>query len=142
MIAFDVNVFVNAHVAGQEHHAAALEEIERAMAGSETVGVSDLVLSGYVRIVTNHRYLHDPDTVDEALAFCDAFRARPNVHPLRAGHRHWDIFGELCRATEARGGVVSDAYHAALAIEHNCDWVSFDRDFARFGGLRWRSPLD
>jgi len=28
------------------------------------------------------------------------------------------------------------------AIEHNCDWISFDRDFARFPGLRWRSPLD
>lgn len=142
MITFDVNVFVNAHVAGQEHHDVALELVERTAEGSETLGVSDLVLSGYVRVVTNHRYLHDPDTVDEALAFCDALRGRPNVRVISAGPRHWDIFADLCRATEARGGLVADAYHAALAIEHNCEWVSFDRDFARFKGLRWRSPLD
>jgi len=142
VIAFDVNVFVTAHVAGQEHHIVALKQIEGAMDRGETIAVSDLVLSGYVRIVTNHRYLRDPDTVNEALAFCDALKARPNVRVLTSGPRHWDIFADLCRVTEARGAIVSDAYHAALAVEHNCEWISFDRDFARFPGLRWRSPLD
>jgi predicted nucleic acid-binding protein len=30
------------------------------------------------------------------------------------------------------------AEHAALAIEHGCDWVTRDRDFAKFAELRWR----
>ena len=37
---------------------------------------------------------------------------------------------------------VPDVYLAALAIEHDCEWVSTDRGFARFPGLRWRNPLD
>jgi hypothetical protein len=35
---------------------------------------------------------------------------------------------------------VADAYLAALAIEHGCQWISFDRDFARFPGLNWSKP--
>ena len=36
---------------------------------------------------------------------------------------------------------VSDAYLAALAIEHGCELVTTDSDFSRFRGLRWRHPL-
>jgi hypothetical protein len=43
---------------------------------------------------------------------------------------------------EAKGNLVPDAYLAALAIEHGCEWISADRDFARFPGLRWRHPFD
>jgi predicted nucleic acid-binding protein len=57
------------------------------------------------------------------------------------GPRHWKIFVDLCRATGARGNRVPDAYLAALAIESGSEWVTTDRDFARFEGLRWRYPL-
>jgi predicted nucleic acid-binding protein len=33
-----------------------------------------------------------------------------------------------------------DAYFAALAIEFGCEWITLDRDFARFKGLRWSRP--
>jgi predicted nucleic acid-binding protein len=36
---------------------------------------------------------------------------------------------------------VADAYHAALAIESGAEWVTTNRDFARFPGLHWRHPL-
>jgi predicted nucleic acid-binding protein len=36
---------------------------------------------------------------------------------------------------------VPDAYFAALAIEAGCEWITTDRAFARFKGLRWRHPL-
>jgi len=36
---------------------------------------------------------------------------------------------------------VTDAYIAALAIEHVCELVTTDSDFARFPGLRWCHPL-
>lgn len=63
---------------------------------------------------------------------------------LRSAHprpRHWGIFVDPCRAANAKGDLVPDAYHAALAIEHACDWVTTDRDFALFPGLRWHHPL-
>lgn len=57
------------------------------------------------------------------------------------GPRHWEIFDRLCRAAEAKGSLVPDAYLAALAIESGSEWITTDRDFSRFPGLRWRHPL-
>ncbi|MGB0679079.1 MAG: PIN domain-containing protein [Polyangiales bacterium] len=42
---------------------------------------------------------------------------------------------------QARGKLIADAYHAALAIEHGCEWATVDGDFARFPHLRWTHPL-
>ena len=61
---------------------------------------------------------------------------------LRPGDRYWPIFDGLCRRTQARGALIADAQHAALALEHGCEWISFDRDFAKFPDLRWGHPLD
>lgn len=142
MILFDVNVLVNARVARHEHHSVAVELLERVVNAAEPYAVSEYVLSSYVRIVTQPSLLTPADTAEQALAFCDRLRDRANARIVAPGAGHWVIFAGLCRATEARGGIVPDAYYAALAIEHNCEWISFDRDFARFKGLRWRSPLD
>jgi hypothetical protein len=54
--------------------------------------------------------------------------------------RHWEIFRRLCVDTDTRGRRVTDAWYAALAIEWGCEWVTLDRDYARFPGLRWRAP--
>jgi len=37
--------------------------------------------------------------------------------------------------------IVPNAYHAALAIESNCDWITTDKVFLRFPGLRARHLL-
>jgi predicted nucleic acid-binding protein len=41
-----------------------------------------------------------------------------------------------------KGDLVAHAALAALAIESGSEWVTTDRDYARFPGLRWRHPLD
>jgi uncharacterized protein len=64
------------------------------------------------------------------------------VQPLAPGERHWSIFAELCRRTGAVGNVVPDAFLTALALEQGATWVTADRTFARFPGLRRRHPLD
>jgi predicted nucleic acid-binding protein len=56
------------------------------------------------------------------------------------GERHWDIFRRLCIETDIRGSRVSDAWFAAPAIEWGCEWITFDRDHARFPGLKWQLP--
>ncbi len=105
------------------------------------MAVSELVLSGFVRVVTHPRVFDPPDTAEAALAFADAVRSRPGVVLIGPGDRHWAIFANLCRATEARGNLVPDAYLAALAIEAGAEFITADRDFSRFPGLRWRHPL-
>jgi hypothetical protein len=45
-----------------------------------------------------------------------------------------------CREARAAGNLVQDAWFAALAIESGCEWITTDRDYARFAGLKWRAP--
>jgi uncharacterized protein len=100
------------------------------------------VLSGFLRVVTHPRVFAAPTPIETALAFADALRGHRNAVVIAPGARHWDIFTELCRAAEAKGNLVPDAYLAALAIESGSDWITADRGFARFPRLRWRHPLD
>jgi hypothetical protein len=76
-----------------------------------------------------------------ALAFSQALRERPNCLIVASGSRHWEIFMSLCRSTDVKGNLVADAYFAALAIESGSEWITTDRDYSRFPGLRWRHPL-
>ena len=46
----------------------------------------------------------------------------------------------LYRDAETRGNLIPDAWFAALAIESGCEWITLDRDFARFKELRWSRP--
>lgn len=138
----DVNVLVYAFRADAPGHAAHRSWLEALVAGDEAYAVSDHVLSGFLRVVTHPRVFHPPTPLDAALAFAHAVRDRPNAVPVQPGERHWDIFTKLCEATDARGNLVPDAWLAALAIEWGCEFVTTDRDYARFRGLRWCHPLD
>lgn len=141
MIAPDVNVLVYAARDDAPHHAAFRDWLESSLAALEPVGVSERVLSGVVRVLTNHRVFDPPMTLGDALDYAEAIRQHPRVVSLRPGARHWDLFAALCRRGAVRGNLVADAYHAALAIESGAEWITTDRDFARFPGLRWRHPL-
>ena len=105
-------------------------------------GVADLVLSGFLRIVTHPRIFKTPTPPAQALAFCEELRTRPHATLLTPGPRHWQIFTRLCSETGARGNLVPDAYLAALAIETGSEWITTDGDYRRFRELRVRHPLD
>jgi toxin-antitoxin system PIN domain toxin len=138
---FDVNVLIYAFRPDMEHHERCRKLLDTARQSNGPFGVSELALSGFVRIVTSKRVFRKPDATVEALAFCDALLTSPNANRVRPGDRHWSIFSDLCKQVEARDKLVADAYHAALAIEHGAEWVSTDRDFSKFPGLRWKNPL-
>ncbi len=138
----DVNVLVYAHRQEVPDHGPYLSWLEEARRADEPLGLSSLVLSGFLRVVTHPAVFRDPTPLDAALAFVNALRWGPNVVAVEPGRRHWDVFERLCRAAEVRGNLVPDAYLAALAIEQGATWYSADRTFARFPGLRWRHPLD
>lgn len=142
MILPDVNVLVTAHREDAQSHKAIRTWLELELASPAGVGVSELVLSGFLRVVTHPKVFRSPTPLKEALAFVDDLRSRPEVHIFAPGPDHWEIFTGLCRRADARGNLVPDAYHAALAMELGCEWISLDRGFSRFPGLRWRHPLD
>lgn len=141
MLLPDVNVLVYAHREDSPHHAGCREWLETLLNGQEAYGLSELVLSGFVRVVTHPKVFTRPSPLADALEFTEQLRGRPNCVAIAPGRRHWQIFRELCVEAGTKGNLVPDAYLAAMAIESGCEWVSTDRDFSRFKGLRWRHPL-
>jgi uncharacterized protein len=141
MVLPDVNVLVYAHREDTPHHTACRDWLERLINGEASYGVSELVLSGFMRVATHPKVFTKPSTLEDAMAFAEQVRERPNCVPVSPGRRHWDIFCSLCTEAGARGNLVPDAYLAAMAIESGCEWITTDRDFSRFKGLRWRHPL-
>jgi toxin-antitoxin system PIN domain toxin len=141
MILCDVNVLLYAFRSDSIDHERYRDWLLGVVRGEGAYAVSPQVLSALVRIATHPRIFVQPSTADEALGFCDALLAAPTCAVLVPGRRHWGIFRNLCCQSGAKGNLVPDAYLAALAIEHGCEWVTTDRDFARFTGLRWRLPF-
>ena len=141
MVLPDVNVLVYAHREDASQHAGCRAWVEAAINGNEAFGLSDLVLSGFLRVVTHPKVFARPSPLADALEFTEQLRTRPNGVAVAPGPRHWAIFRALCTGAGAKGNLVPDAYLAAMAIESGCEWISTDRDFSRFKGLRWRHPL-
>lgn len=141
MVLPDVNILVYAFRPDATDHERYRDWLQDLVDGPAAFGCSDVVLSGFLRIVTHPRVFASPDSLEAATAFATAVRDQPHCVPVSPGPRHWDLFLQLGRAVGARGNLVPDAYLAALAIEAGCEWITTDRDFARFTGLRWRHPL-
>ncbi len=141
MLLADVNVLVYAHRADAPHHAACRDWLEALVNGPESFGFSELVLSGFLRVVTHPKVFTRPSPLADALTFAEQLRSRPNGVAVSPGPRHWPIFQSLCVDAGTKGNLVADAYLAAMAIEAGCEWITTDRDFSRFKGLRWRHPL-
>lgn len=123
-------------------HDLCLHWLRTAVASDHAYGVSDLALSGFLRVVTNPRVFAVPTPLADALNFARTVRDQPNSVIVQPGPRHWSIFMGLCQTSAVKGNLVPDAYLAALAIESGSRWVTTDRDYARFAGLTWTHPAD
>lgn len=137
----DVNVLVYAFREDSPGHADYKAWLEGLVQSDAAYAVADQILSGFLRVVTHPRIFDPPTPLHGALAFTEAYRQRRNAVPVAPQARHWEIFTRLCRQTDARGNLVPDAWLAALAIESGCEFITSDRDYARFPTLRWRHPL-
>lgn len=140
MILPDVNVLIYAFRADVPEHPLCRKWLVNVVNSDVPFGVSRLALAGLIRITTNPRAYREPSSLERAVAFCENLLGQPHCHAVEPGERHWEIFKRLCVETNTRSRRVTDAWFAALAIEWGCEWITFDRDFARFPGLRWRTP--
>jgi uncharacterized protein len=140
MILPDVNVLIYAFRSDVPQHPLCREWLVNVIRGDAPFGLSRLALAGVIRITTNPRSYREPSSLEDAVGFCDDLLGQPNCHAVEPGERHWDIFKRLSMETDTRGRRVTDAWFAALAIEWGCEWITLDRDFARFPGLQWRAP--
>ena len=140
MILPDVNILMYAYREDAPRHRRYRQWLEKVLDGREAFGISDLVLAGFIRVVTHTRVFSPPSPMRHALGFVGVVRGHPNCVRVTPGTRHWSIFLDLCRDGGIKGNLVPDAYLAALAIESGSEWMTSDRDYSRFPGRRWRDP--
>ena len=141
MILPDVNVLLYAFRRDSPRHAEYRDWLENVVNGHAAYGIAPQTLASLVRISTHRAVYVRPSTLAEALAFCQAVLQPSHCAVVQPGARHWDIFTSLCEHARITGNLVQDAWFAALAMESGCEWISTDRDYARFLGLRWREPF-
>jgi toxin-antitoxin system PIN domain toxin len=141
VILLDVNVLVYAHRTDAPNHDRFRDWLASQVNSDIAYGMADIVLSGFIRIVTHPHVFQEPTPLETALTFAADVRDRPNCIIVHPGERHWEILTRLCSQAQVRGNMVADAYLAALAVVSGSEWITTDRDYARFPGLRWRHPL-
>ena len=112
------------------------------LAGERTPALPGIAPAGFMRVATHPRVFAPPTPPHEAAAFVEALCADPGAVTPSLGASHIDTLLDLCTRANAKGGLVADAYLAAVAIQLDAVLMTTDRDFARFPGLRWRYPLD
>lgn len=102
MVLLDVNILVSAHREDADRHREIKPWLESALRGPAGVAVSELALSGCLRVITHPKIFKKPTPLAQAISFLEDFRSRDEVHLLAPGAGHWNIFwsyaGEGTRA--------------------------------------------
>lgn len=141
MLLLDVNVLVYAMREDDDRHDVCLRWLATVLEGAETVGIADVAVAGLLRIATNHRIFVRPSSPGDVFDFVHDVLGAPAAMLVRAGDRHLAVFEKLVRDGNIKGPDATDAYFAALALENGATFVTHDRGFARYPGLRLLDPL-
>jgi uncharacterized protein len=141
MIIPDINLLVYAYNRADPQHEMARRWWETTLNNTDPVGLPWIVSSGFIRLMTHPRVLRMPLEVAEAISHVRAWLDQPCVVVLEPGKLFADRFLGFLHDLGTAGNLTTDAYLAALALEHQAELLSADTEFHRFKGLRWRNPL-
>jgi uncharacterized protein len=136
----DANVLIYAVNEDAPHHSPAQRWLDAALTGGEPVGFAWVVVLAFLRLTTRAGLFPTPLTLERATAVVEEWLAQPPAVLLTPTPRHLNLLRGLLAPIGTAGNHVTDAHLAALAIEQRAVVVSFDTDFSRFAGLRWRVP--
>lgn len=135
----DVNLLVYAVNGEAPQHLIAKAALRDAFTNDQ-VGLAWTSVLGFLRLTTRRGILTAPLAVDDALDIAHRWLDHPAAVIVEPTARHAAVLGRLLTAAGRGGNLVTDAHLAALAIQHDAELLSFDRDFERFAGLRWSTP--
>ena len=141
MIVPDANVLIYAHDQTAPAHKVARKWWERALTGSEPVGLPWVVILAFVRLMTHPSLSDNPMSVEQARECVAHWLEQPNCRVLPTGVATVDRFFRLLEKAGVGGNLSTDAMIAAVAGEYGGTVYSNDRDFDRFEGVVWKNPL-
>ena len=136
MLLLDVNVVLAAHRSDHPQHGVVRPWFDQLIAGDDAFTVPVTVWASFLRLATNRRIFDVPTPRADAFSFLAATCAQPHHLLIGPGPRHLAVLREVCDDGDAVGDLVPDAVIGALAVEHSCEIVTLDRDFARFSSVR------
>jgi hypothetical protein len=141
MILLDANLLIYAVNEYAPLNRKAKSWLESALSGPQTVGFSWNVLLAFLRLTTRPGLFRNPLSVGAAFDLVASWLDQSSATIVHPGPHHMRVLRELILPLGTGGNLTSDAHLAALAIEYGAELCSFDTDFARFKGLKWRNPL-
>ena len=141
MVIVDANLLLYAHDEGALKHDAAKSWFERQLSGADTIGLTWLTITAFLRISTDHRIFKFPLHIDQASSVLDDWLGSPRIDIIHPATRHWRILKDLLKAGQAKGPLVMDAHLAAFAVEYDAVIATSDRDFSRFPDVRTIYPM-
>jgi toxin-antitoxin system PIN domain toxin len=136
----DANVLLYAVNEDASHHDASRRWLDAALSGADTVGFAWVPLLAFLRLSTKVGLFPSPLTPDGAFDQIEAWLTAPPAVVLEPTREHARVVRRLIESVGVGANLVNDAHLAALAIEHRCEILSFDSDFARFPGVAWSRP--
>jgi uncharacterized protein len=140
VVLVDANVLLYGVNRNAPQHERAKRWIEETLSGSESVGFAWMVLLAFVRIATLPALHPHPLSCAQAFDVLDGWLEAGPATMVQPTSRHAGVLRGLLEESGSAGNLVSDAHLAALALEHGARLCTFDRDFARFPGLKAFAP--
>ena len=141
MILVDANILLYAEDKLSPQHDAARTWWDAQLSGSSPVCLCWMVIGAFIRIASNARVFENPLSVAQALKRVQSWLDQPCTRLIEPTDRHWLVWQLMLTEGQALGNLVTDAHLAALAVQHGCELMSTDMDFARFPKLKWANPL-
>ncbi len=137
----DVNILIYAYDESSKQHAQAKEWWKNQLNGTQMVGLSWVVLLGFIRIMTHPRIYENPYSPPEILKIIGSWLDQPHVKIILPSDQHFARLSELLIRVGTAGNLMTDAHLAALAMERGLILQTTDADFARFPNVKWKNPL-
>ena len=131
----DVNIYIYSFREDVLNHAFYSSWLNELSNSNTTFTYTELVLSSFLRIVTHPKIFKKTTPIKIALEFTQVIRSHPMGLSIMPGARHWEIFKQLSKETNATGNNIPDIYLAALAIESEVQFITADKGFKKIKGL-------
>ena len=142
MRAVDTNVLIYAEICSSPHHEVARRVLSELAEGVLPWAIPWPCVYEFLRVATHPRVYHPPAPVSVALRDLRRVLDSPTLVLLQETANHFDIMASVIEEAGVTGNLIHDAHIAALCLEHGItEFISGDRDFARFPSLNVRNPF-
>ncbi len=141
MIIVDTNLLIYAYNSDSPRHAQAAQWFEDLINSGVEIGFAEVVMIGFLRIMTQKRIVSRPLHPTQAIALVQSWLAVPNARLLLATPESFANSLTFIDAVGVAGNLCTDAQIAGLARLYRATVASVDTDFLRFSGLKVLNPL-